>query len=274
MRDYIKKKKKRAPRAHKKKTQPSFNIRVLLKRAGKVTVNIMIFTVLVVTLYGCWTLVMTTPYFRLSKIELKGNIRVTRQDIIHSASLEKNINIFKVNVREIGREIEELPWIKKVSVERQFPNTLKINVSERNPIALINLGDFYYFDEDGYIFAMADSDIGWNFPIFSGIDKVNLLKGDDTTISLIDEGITLLKLLRKSDGRMTIQNTAELHFDRDDGITLYSVKQKPPVHLGRGYLAKKLKHAERVYSDLRKKGIKAARLEADFNDRIIVKVAI
>lgn len=274
MRDYTKKKKKKAPRAHRKKNQSSFNFKAFLQKAGKVVVNVMILIVAVSILYGSWFFVMTTPYFTLSKITIEGNDRVAREDIIRSASLGENRNIFSINVREMGRYIEELPWVKEVSVEREFPDALKIKVFERSPIALINLGDFYYFDEDGYIFAMANSSIGWDYPIFSGIDKINLLKGDEITISLIDEGINLLKILKDGDKQISLRNTAELHLDRNDGITLYRIKKDPPLHLGRGNFKKKLIHAEKVYSDLKRKGLKASRLEADFSDRIIVKVAI
>ena len=274
MRDYTKKNKKKAPRAFRKKPKKTIDIKRFFRKGLKVVVNFTIVVASAGVFYGCWLYVMTTPYFEVSKINIEGHSQVAREDILEAASLDGGTNIFSLNISDVGRWIEAVPWVNEVSMERVYPDALNIRIVERTPFALMNLGRFYYFDEGGNIFALANSSVGWNFPVFSGIDKGRLLEGDERTISLIDEGIGLLKLLKRSDGEISTEHIAELHLDSNSGITLYMVKGKPPVHLGRGDFERKLRHAQRVYSDLKRKGIRAARLEADFDDRVLVKVAI
>ena len=274
MRDYTKKNRKKAPRAFRKKIKKPLDIKGFFRKGLKVVVNFTIVVASAGVLYGCWFYVMTTPYFKLSKINIEGHSQTTREKILEALSLDNDTNIFSLNISDVGRRVEDIPWVNKVSMERAYPDALNITIVERTPFALINLGRFYYFDEGGNIFALANSSVGWNFPVFSGIDKGSLLEGEERTIALIDEGIGLLKLLKRSDSDINSENIAELHLDSKSGITLYMVKGKPPVHLGRGDYERKLIHAQRVYSDLKRKGIRAARLEADFDDRVIVKVAI
>lgn len=274
MRDYTKKNKKKAPRAFKKKVKKPRDLKGFFRKGLMVAVSCAITGVTAGVLYGAWFYVMTTPYFRISRINIEGNGEATKESILQAAAIDGGANIFSVNLGDVGRRIEAIPWVKKVSLARVFPDELHIKIVERRPVALINLGRFYYFDEEGNIFALANNTIGWDYPVFSGIDKGNLLDGDETTIALIDEGIGLLSLLKKSEREISLENIAELRLDANRGITLYMARGGPPVHLGRGNYELKLDHSERVFADLRRKGIGAAGLEVDFDDRVIVKMRI
>jgi hypothetical protein len=67
---------------------------------------------------------------------------------------------------------------------------------------------------------------------------------------------------------------SELVFSSDFGITLYPSGGAAPVCLGSKNLAQRLAQAERVLADLDAKGINAARLQADYDDRVYVKKTI
>ena len=74
--------------------------------------------------------------FIIKNIEILGLNHLDKNDIIKIISTYNNINIFNVNIKNIYREIKNNPWIKKVSVEIIYPNTIKISVTEKKPIAI------------------------------------------------------------------------------------------------------------------------------------------
>ncbi len=74
--------------------------------------------------------------FIIKNIEILGVNHLDKDDIIKIISTYKNINIFNVNINNIYREIKNNTWIKKASVEIVYPNTIKILLTEKKPIAI------------------------------------------------------------------------------------------------------------------------------------------
>ena len=74
--------------------------------------------------------------FIIKNIEILGVKHLDKNDILKIISTYKNINIFNVNINNIYREIKNNTWIKKASVEIIYPNTIKILLTEKKPIAI------------------------------------------------------------------------------------------------------------------------------------------
>ena len=74
--------------------------------------------------------------FVIKNIEIVGVNHLDKDEIIKIISTYNNINIFNVNINNIYREIKNNTWIKKASVEIIYPNTIKILLTEKKPIAI------------------------------------------------------------------------------------------------------------------------------------------
>ena len=74
--------------------------------------------------------------FIIKNIEILGVKHLDKNDILKIISTYKNINIFNVNINNIYREIKNNTWIKKASIEIIYPNTIKILLTEKKPIAI------------------------------------------------------------------------------------------------------------------------------------------
>ena len=72
-------------------------------------------------------------------------------------SLEKrflNQNLFKIPIHKVAREIEQNPRIRQARVLREFPNTVRIEISERTPFVQIRFEPKGLYDvasEDGTV---------------------------------------------------------------------------------------------------------------------------
>ena len=62
-------------------------------------------------------------------------------------------NFFKINVTQIKQDLENLPWIRDVTVKKTFlPNILQISIKEKDVLAIWQLNKkFYPLDMEGYV---------------------------------------------------------------------------------------------------------------------------
>ena len=81
-------------------------------------------------------------FFRVSDIQVRGNVHYTDEEIIRAIDIEEGDNLFFFDrFAAIGRVFSKLPYIEQVSVERNLPNRVVITVEETTALAYLILGD-------------------------------------------------------------------------------------------------------------------------------------
>ena len=99
----------------------------------------------VLLLCGVLNHVMRLPVFALRAVHLTAAPqRVDAERIESVVRTELRGNFFTVNLEESRQAFEKLPWVRKVSVRRQFPWRLEVSLEEHealaswNGVALVN----------------------------------------------------------------------------------------------------------------------------------------
>ena len=274
MKDFGEKIKRKAPRASRKKKALKLDLKGLIKKGFKLTLFLSLFSASLLAIHFSRSFIMTTQFFVLSEVLLEGNKKVSRNEILKKGGIHDNSNIFSLDIEKAGKSIGDMPWVKTVSMEREFPNKLKIRIEEREPLALIKFEELYYVDEESNVFAKADSETGFDFPVVAGLDKKALLKGRKDTFNRLDKGLAFLKSIRDREGIFSWSSVSELIVDKKGGITVYTIGSGVPVYLGKVSFEKRLVRAEKTMTDLQQRGIKARLIDADFVDKVLVKKAI
>ncbi len=91
-------------------------------------------------------------------IEINGversNVENIREKIYDFCELEN-----KNNIGKLLNEINEDPWIKNISIKRKLPNTLKIEIEEYLPFAILNYDNsLHLIDENGIIIQISEKE--------------------------------------------------------------------------------------------------------------------
>ncbi|WP_432368834.1 cell division protein FtsQ [Pantoea allii] len=96
----------------------------------------------------------------LSKLVVTGQLHYTTHDDIRQAilSLGSPGTFMSQDVNIIQQQIERLPWIKQVSVRKQWPDELKIHLVEYTPVA--RWYDSHMVDSDGVSFSVPANHMG------------------------------------------------------------------------------------------------------------------
>lgn len=92
-------------------------------------------TVLVLTVVAAG--VLMAPGLNVAEVYCEGNVNVKTEDIMNTAQLQTGKNIFLTHIGKAGRNINKMPMVKDVKIQRVFPNRICISVEERAPLAYI-----------------------------------------------------------------------------------------------------------------------------------------
>ncbi len=158
--------------------------------------------------------------------------------------------LYKANLTAIQQNVMSHYYIKDAVVERNLPNSIDIQIIERIPVAMINLSEPLYLDEDGVVLPKTVSYRLFDLPMISGIsaDKSFIF---GTTVTQPDEieALQLLAVLRTVN-RPLYHNISEIQLRNGGDIVLYSAEGGIPIIFGRGELSDKIARLELFWNDI------------------------
>jgi cell division septal protein FtsQ len=151
-----------------------------------------IFTLTVIGLVlwrgGQWLLdrlIYKNDTFAIQQIEVQTDGVLTDETIRQWALVKTGQNLMALDLMSVKRDLELHPAIEFVAVERVLPRTLKLNVSEREPMAqtIVTFGlpgggltqAVFDFDQDGY--TMKPLDPRWRIAPPPATERLPILVG-------------------------------------------------------------------------------------------------
>lgn len=105
-------------------------------RRRRIAVLLVVVTVLVVAAWG----VSRSPLLDVDHLEVTGNARVGTDEILTASELDAGDPMLWLDAAATAEHIEALPWIRTATVEREWPDTVRITVRERVPVAWVDAG--------------------------------------------------------------------------------------------------------------------------------------
>jgi cell division protein FtsQ len=122
-------------------------------------------------------------YFKISKINIEGNIHYDDEYIGDLLESLKGSNIFEIDKKKIEDSIiDNMVWIKSVELKKIFPDNINIFLEERKPLLIINYKNKYYLiDREAVVLEEIDTgqfDAYKDLLIVAGAIKHSLDPGD------------------------------------------------------------------------------------------------
>lgn len=152
-------------------------------------VMIIIFAVFVVDFFKR-TYLYKSPIYAIKFIDIKTDGVILPDQIRRWAGVSVGDNLIALDISRVKRDLELIPMIKSVSVEKVLPATLRIRVSERTPIAKVLMTDglgtetVYTLDDSGQVMVplhytqmSVPSPTNDNLPVIIGIGRADLRIG-------------------------------------------------------------------------------------------------
>jgi len=91
--------------------------------------------------------------FNVHDIVISGRHHTSKQELLNTLGINRDDNIMQLNLEEIRHNVEQLPWIKKVNIRRNyFPNIIQIDIQEKEVKSIWQYeNNFYPIDQDGNV---------------------------------------------------------------------------------------------------------------------------
>jgi cell division protein FtsQ len=102
---------------------------------------------------------------------LSGNHNVAREAVLQQFVGDRNRSVLQVPLDTRRGQIEKISWVESASVQRILPNRIRVELTERTPIAFLRNGNVLaLIDAHGVILDRPQGE-DLQFPIVSGVSE-------------------------------------------------------------------------------------------------------
>ena len=89
--------------------------------------------------------------FKLETVKINGRNHTTHQELNDALKLQNGEPILSINLTKKRLQIEQLGWVESAHLERLLPNTLRLTIIERTPIALLQTKEGHQLIDDNEV---------------------------------------------------------------------------------------------------------------------------
>lgn len=243
----------------------------LLKSLFKATILVLAVAVLALISRGVYGYMKETPLLTLREVTIEGCQKTSEKNILSMTQLDRQPNVLSINLTKLKSEVEAHPWIGRAEIRRIFPDRVSIRIIERQPVAIILLDRLYYIDGQGVIFARVPKGHQIDHPVLTGLDRDDFKAQPDEAWGFVSKALGLVRLMKGGE-ILSQRDISEIHIDKAFGISLYTNEGAIEIKLGLDHYGAKWKRLERVWRHLRKRPLKPAYIDCNYEKRVIVKM--
>lgn len=160
-------------------------------------------------------------YLKIKQIKIEGNKKIDIEKFKTMSGLNKDMNILDIDLDLITSVAGAEPWIKSVEVERQFPDSVHIQIEESSPVAIWREdGKDYAIDEYGILLEEIEKgSVSTELPIITG-KKVSCARvGDICPSPFWSKGLEGIKSV-KNNFPSLMEQIALLHILTEDQMLI------------------------------------------------------
>jgi cell division protein FtsQ len=181
-----------------------------------------------------------SPQVQLLKpdqVELLGNHIVSREAVLQTFVRDRNRSVLRIPLDARRTEIERLNWVESASVQRILPNRIRVELTERTPIAFLRGGTgLALIDAHGVILDRPEGE-DLHFPIVSGLSETMTREEREKRMGTYQEFMRAVDLVRSGSSdcvsEVDLSNAKDLRVVMN-GLASPTDTQAVTIHFGSG----------------------------------------
>ena len=167
------------------------------RKSGRLIWGLVVLSLMVV---GGWVYLKVAPivtaWATVQRISVLGIDRVQREEVVTLLDLPQKVSLFALNQEGLEERVETHPWVAAASIERIFPDTLAISITEREAVAILQSPEGSHFlDDRGYLLSAAPGDQFPSLPRVKGVTPVAFEQNGESVRKQVRTGIQVASLL-------------------------------------------------------------------------------
>lgn len=209
----------------------------------------------------------------VSGVRVGGNAIVGTTEILRLAAIPKGEKLFTIDLGAVRGRIKKNPYLRQVSVNRQGPEGISIEVIERQPVAILIAEQMLYLDEDGMVLPPARSERLFDLPVITGAFPASeCVPGRIVTSDGLRDAIRLLKNSREI-GDDLFRQISEVRILAGGDLMLHTAEGGVPVLVGRENFGARLVKFEGFWREIinRRGPQRLQQVDLRFEDQVVVR---
>ncbi len=103
------------------------------------------------------------------QVSVTGNKVVAREAVLQQFIHDRNRSVLQIPLDERRAELQKIPWVESATVQRVLPNRIRVELTERTPVAFSRNGnELSLIDGHGVLLDRPEGE-DLHFPIVSGV---------------------------------------------------------------------------------------------------------
>lgn len=127
-------------------------------------------------------------FFQVEDIQVEGNEYYSAELIIDAAGVGKNDNLLLLSSAKLtAKVLSVLPCVETVTVQPQFPTTLKLVVKECPPVVTMAVNEnWWLLGANGRVLDSVNADSAQQYPQVAGFDLIDPQRGQNAQVAGTD----------------------------------------------------------------------------------------
>jgi cell division protein FtsQ len=215
-----------------------------------------------------------TDYFRIEAIKVSGLSRLTEAAILTQAKIRTGDNLLAVNLGLVRKRLLAHPWIATARVAREIPGTIRIEITENQALAVLDLGRKFLINTNGRVIKERSPDDPQNLPLVSGITYADMSLGEDALSPAMTAVVQVLQTSQAQNSAIPYAQIQEVSMDPGMGVTLTAWPDQRRIKLGFAPFESKYQRIKRLLPYLRHSSTWQGfdTIDANNPDRIVVQL--
>jgi cell division protein FtsQ len=207
------------------------------------------------------------------QIELKGNRIVSREAVLQQFIHDRNLSVLRVSLDDRRSQLEQIPWVESASVQRILPNRLRIELTERTPVAFARNGnELALVDAHGVILDRPKGE-DLHFPIVTGVSEDLPREQREKRMQAYEEFMKDVDLVRG--GSSDRVSEADLSNPKDlrvvmTGLASPNDAQAVTIHFGSGEFTGKYKMLVDNFSQWQANAGRVRSIDLQYSRQVVV----
>jgi cell division protein FtsQ len=207
------------------------------------------------------------------QIELNGNHIVGRDAVLQQFVQDRNRSVLRVPLDVRRGEIERISWVESASVQRVLPNRLRIELTERTPVAFARNGnELALIDAHGVILDRPQGE-EMHFPIVTGVSEEVPKDQREKRMQTYEEFMKDVDLVRAASSdrvsEIDLSNPKDLRVVMT-GLASANDSQAVTIHFGSGEFTGKYKMLVDNFSQWQANAGRVQSIDLQYSRQVVV----
>ena len=216
-------------------------------------------------LFAGYNFLISTPRFQIQNVTFQGNHVLNNSQILEWLGPVIGKNLISIDLVRLNKRLSEHPWVKTVSIQRNYPQGLEFELTERVPYARIKKDQTYLMDNSGSILS----------PEKPGYGHLPLIILNDSKEQSVSNG-ELLKSLKIMDDFNQLSffknNPLEVAELVGPSRVLFKARNKGfKIQMSRDELNEGFKNFKIIQDSLEDENLKIQMIDLSFKDQVVIR---